>query len=82
MRGARVRREDDGRYAVQQRCDACGKPIHGDYGTDDEVCQGGDGPGFFLCNRDECMPNFASMSVEERRALYKRREPKRSRRRS
>lgn len=57
------------------RCDACGEPIANDplgfamYATDDEVCAGGDGPGFFLCVSEECNA-YHGLDVEARRALY------------
>jgi hypothetical protein len=66
-------RHVDGRYKLMYRCDACGLPI-GDRGcTDDEVCQGGDGPGFYLCSRKKCVATYSGKTVEERRALYRRR---------
>jgi hypothetical protein len=72
-RGHEPRRESDGRYAIEQPCDACGKPIHGEHMTDDEVCGSSDGPGFFLCNRKRCGASYEAMTVEERRAFFKRR---------
>ncbi len=66
----RRRRERDGRYAIEQRCDACGKPIHGEYFTDDEVCCGSDGPGFFLCGRKRCGARYESLPIEKRRELF------------
>ena len=52
------------------RCDSCGESTGPDYCTDDEVCQGGDGPGFFLCSRPTCTRRYASMNVEERRSFF------------
>lgn len=69
----RRKRDGGGRYAIEQRCDLCGKPIHGEYGTDAEVCGGGDGPGFFLCGRKACLAAIRSSTVEQRRAMYVRR---------
>lgn len=64
----------DERVKTYQPCDACGRSTGEDsYCTDDEVCQGGDGPGFFLCNRKDCMPDYATLTVEQRRARYTRR---------
>lgn len=70
MIGAPTKRAADGRYAVQVRCDACTQPIHGEHYTDDEVCQGDDGPGFFLCGRKRCGARYEGLSVKERRALF------------
>lgn len=67
------KREADGRYAVEQLCDLCGKPIHGRYGTDNEVCDGGDGPGFYLCSRKACWKKIEGKSPEQRRVMYTRR---------
>lgn len=50
-------------------CDVCGEPItdmDNDHFTDDEVCQGSDGPGFFL--HEKCWPH--GKTIEERRAIY------------
>lgn len=58
-----------GRYANSRACDACGKPVGTNYYTDDEVCEGSDGPGFFLCDRVRCMAK-RDLPLEGRRALY------------
>jgi hypothetical protein len=70
---AHDRRDDaTGRYKTSYPCDSCGKPVGTDYLTDDEVCDGSDGPGFFLCERKRCekLPGRASADVEVRRAHY------------
>ena len=64
------RRESDGRYAIEQPCDACGKPIHGEYATDDEVCCGTDCPGFFLCGRKTCWKKYEHMNRAERTRFF------------
>ena len=64
------RRDTSGRYAVEQLCDACGKPIHGEHVTDDEVCGNTSGPGFYLCQRDRCGKKLEKMSAPQRRTLY------------
>jgi hypothetical protein len=71
QRGVR-NRESNGRYAVEVRCDVCGKPVRGGYATDDEVCEGGDGPGFRLCSRKRCIAQYEGKPVAERRAIYSR----------
>lgn len=63
-------RDSSGRYAKSQSCDCCGKPVGTEYLTDDEVCGGSDGPGFYLCQRKRCAAKQAGLSVEARRALY------------
>lgn len=59
-----------GRYIASAACDCCGKPVGTNYFTDAEVCGGGDGPGFYLCERKHCEKLRAGKSVGERRALY------------
>jgi hypothetical protein len=63
-----ARSERTGRYVESRRCDACGRPCGTDYGTDDDVCGGSDGPGFFLC-LDYCN-EVRHLGVEERRHHY------------
>ena len=70
MIGEEQKRDSSGRYAVQVRCDACMKPIHGEQYTDDEVCGSTDGPGFLLCGRKRCIARRDALSVEMRRGLY------------
>jgi hypothetical protein len=59
-----------GQYRKGPQCDACNKPTGTDYFTDVDVCDGGDGPGFFLCERKRCMARRDALDVEARRALY------------
>lgn len=64
------RRDRSGRYDKAKPCDACGKSVNPEtMFTDDEVCQGSDGPGFFLCDRKKCIDNRGG-DVAERRRLY------------
>lgn len=55
------------------KCDGCGKPCT-EHFTDDRVCQGGDGPGFYLCNRAACVRRReaieAASGVDGLRRLY------------
>lgn len=68
------KRSKDGRYAVEQLCDGCGKPVTlGEHFTDEDVVGGGDGPGFYLCGRVACKKTRNAKTIEERRAYYKRR---------
>lgn len=67
----RYRHDDkdaNGKYRKSALCDACNKPVGTAYFTDDEVCNGSDGPGFYLCERKRCPGSKGS--VEARRALY------------
>lgn len=74
-------RKADGRYGKHPACDACGKPAL-DYCTDDDVCQGSDGPGFVVCERKRCLARVEKVNagrswtdaaaIEARRALYTR----------
>jgi len=60
----------NGRYKKAPPCDACNKPTNeAERYTDDEVCQGSDGPGFFLCHRKRCITK-RDLPLEERRTLY------------
>lgn len=53
------------------RCDGCGGVIaDGQHYTDDEVCEGGDGPGFYLCGTPACNEQTAGMSANQRHAFY------------
>jgi hypothetical protein len=52
-------------------CDCCAKAVDdNDYITDDEVCQGSDDPGFFLCSDPDCLASREGLSVMERRRLF------------
>jgi hypothetical protein len=59
-----------GRFTKSPACDGCGKPCGTAYYTDDEVCRGSDGPGFYLCDRKRCAAAREGKSAEERRVLY------------
>ncbi len=69
------RDEQTGRYAEKLPCDGCGKSCIGEHFTDDEVVgkfyNGGDGPGFFLCNRKRCIA-ARPKSVDARHEFYTR----------
>lgn len=59
-----------GRFRKAPACDACGKPTNeAERYTDDEVCQGSDGPGFFLCHRKRCIA-ARDLPLKQRRSLY------------
>ena len=63
-------RGNGGRYVRSSPCDACGKPTNEAHrATDDEVCQGSDDPGFFLCDRKRCQAKIPD-GLEARRAYY------------
>lgn len=70
MRTEQQKRGDDGKYTKHTRCDGCGGTIKGDYLTDDEVCEGGDGPGFFICERKRCGAKLEKMDTAARRTHY------------
>ena len=50
-------------------CDACGDPIIGEHFTDEEVCGTGDGPGFLLCDGEECKA-LRPKGLRARRSFY------------
>ena len=58
-----------GKFRKSPACDGCGKPVGTNYFTDEDVCGGGDGPGFYLCDRVRCCQR-RDLDVEGRRALY------------
>lgn len=63
-------RGSNGKFVKADACDACGKPCNeAERYTDDEVCQGSDAPGFFLCHRKRCM-KARDLPLAERKALY------------
>lgn len=66
------RNRGTGQYAKSMPCDACGRPVGASYFTDDEVCGGGDGPGFYLCGRRPCAARYDGLDVEARRELFTR----------
>jgi hypothetical protein len=59
-----------GQFIRVALCDICGKGTGADYCTDDEVCQGSDGPGFYLCTRKRCGSKIEGLSIEQRREIY------------
>jgi len=65
--------QEDGREDEHEAhlCDACGVPIVGEHFTDEVVCRGGDGPGFFLCGMEACVANRPG-GIRQRRAFYTR----------
>jgi len=68
--GEEQKRDRAGRYARHTRCDGCGLPIRGQYLTDEAVCGGTDGPGFYLCWRVRCSRRRAQLGLAERGAFY------------
>lgn len=68
---AHEERGTDGKYVAAPRCDCCGKPTNeAERYTDDEVCGGTDGPGFFICHRKRCATKRDALTLEQRRELY------------
>ena len=59
-----------GQYRAGPKCDSCGRPTGDNYFTDEEVCGGSDGPGFYLCGRKSCAKQHEGLGIEQRRALY------------
>lgn len=63
-------RDRAGRYSHKPPCDGCGRPCTGEHYTDEAVCGGTDGPGFYVCERKSCAAKLEPMTVEERREHY------------
>lgn len=59
-----------GRYRHTAACDGCGKPVGTAYYTDEEVCGGSDGPGFYLCERARCVRRRSALDADARKSLY------------
>ena len=59
-----------GRYKAGPKCDCCVKPVGDSYFTDEDVCGGTDGPGFYLCGRKRCVASREGLGIDERRAIY------------
>lgn len=73
----RRNRERNGRYRDEDtRCDLCARGIDTQasaWFTDDDACDGNDGPGFYLCRHPTCQKmqaKVAMLPVEARRAIY------------
>jgi hypothetical protein len=58
------------RFRASPKCDGCGKPVGTAFFTDEEVCGGSDGPGFYLCERKRCVAKLEKLDVEQRRAIF------------
>ena len=69
-RFAHTDKDRHGRYKATAKCDGCNKPVGTNYFTDEDVCGGSDGPGFYLCDRKRCIAARCKLSVEEKRARY------------
>lgn len=69
-RFAHVAKDQAGRYKASALCDGCNKPVGTNYYTDDDVCGGSDGPGFFMCERKRCAAKLEGLTVEQREAIY------------
>lgn len=69
------KRERGGRFAVEERCEFCGKPITvatGGHFSDDEVLNAPDstGLGLLLCGRVRCSNKRDALTTAERRDAY------------
>lgn len=71
-----LERARDGKFRKSILCDCCGKPCGRDHMTDDEVCGGSDGPGFYICARVRCGKLVEGKTTEERREIYTARRAK------
>ncbi len=69
--GAPTPRDGAGRYAAHDVCEACRKPIRGEYISDDQTCNA-HGVGLLLCARVRCIKLREAMPVAERVAFYGR----------
>ena len=64
-------RDNAGRYAAHDVCEACRKPIRGEHYSDDETLRLG-ASGLTLCGRVRCCAKRDAMPVVERAAYYER----------
>ncbi len=58
----RLRDAKGSRFVKHPKCDGCGKPVT-EHFTDERVCGGTDGPGFYICGRKRCTATLTE--VEE-----------------
>jgi hypothetical protein len=63
LSSSRDRLRSSGRFASHPKCDGCGRPCT-EHFTDDRVCGGGDGPGFFLCGRKSCVAKREAVEAQ------------------
>lgn len=68
--GTMTERDSSGRYAKHPVCEACRKPIKGEYLSDEDTCD--DGAGLLLCARVRCIAKREALPVSERVAYYSR----------
>lgn len=61
---ARLRDRKGARFVAMPKCDGCGKPVT-EHGTDDRICGGSDGPGFYICDRKRCGAALAKLEAEK-----------------
>jgi hypothetical protein len=59
-----------GKYRASPRCDGCNKAVGTNYFSDEEVCGGSDGPGFYRCERVRCSTKLEKLNPEQREAIY------------
>lgn len=69
--GTIVKRDSSGRYSAHEVCEACRKPIKGDYCSDEDTLPIG-GAGLLLCDRVRCCKKREAMPPAERAAYYQR----------
>lgn len=65
-------RDTSGRYSAHPTCEACRKPITGDYLSDDETCNTHGSAGLILCDRVRCSAKRQALPVALRVAYYTR----------
>jgi hypothetical protein len=63
LTSAKDRLREQGRFKKHPACDCCGKPCT-EFFTDERVCGGGDGPGFFICGRKACSAKAQRVELE------------------
>ncbi len=69
--GSSAPRAADGRFAAHETCEACRKPLRGEYWSDPDTLDA-HGVGQYLCARVRCRKLREAMTVEDRIALYGR----------
>lgn len=69
--GSSSPRDSAGRFVDHASCEACRKPVRGEYMSDDDTCNA-HGVGLILCDRARCGKARGAMTISERLALYTR----------
>jgi len=63
LSNSKDRLRSGGRFASHPKCDGCGKPCT-EHFSDERICGGSDGPGFYLCGRKTCSRKLEAIEAK------------------